>query len=59
MFNNNYYKIDKDLNTPANPGEENPIYPELDKILSEIEYSEEDFMIVGGIAENENAKGVI
>jgi hypothetical protein len=60
FYENNYlYKIDKDLNTPINPEEENPIYPTLDKIISEIDYSEEDFMIVGGKAENENAKGVI
>ena len=32
---------------------------DLDDILSKIDYSEEDFMIIGGKAENENAKGVI
>ena len=31
----------------------------LGDILSEIDYSEEDYMIVGGTADNENAKGVI
>ena len=31
----------------------------LDEILAGIEYSEENFMIVGGKASNENAKGVI
>ena len=31
----------------------------LEDILASIDYSEEDFMIIGGIAENENAKGVI
>ena len=31
----------------------------LSDILSEIDYSEEDYMIVGGTADNENAKGVI
>lgn len=36
-------------------------YPEksIDEILSSIDYSEEDYMIIGGIASNENAKGVI
>ena len=32
---------------------------DLTPVLSTIEYSEEDYMIVGGQAENENAKGVI
>jgi hypothetical protein len=31
----------------------------LDEVLQEIEYSEEDYMIVGGQGDNENAKGVI
>ena len=31
----------------------------LENVLKSIEYSEEDFMIVGGTANNENAKGVI
>ena len=36
-------------------------YPEqsLDSILATIDYSEENYMITGGIASNENAKGVI
>ena len=31
----------------------------LDSILAEIDYSEEDFMLVGGTLANENAKGVV
>lgn len=31
----------------------------LQEFLSEIQYSEEDFMLIGGTATNENAKGVI
>ena len=31
----------------------------LSDVLASIDYSEEDFMIIGGMAENENAKGVI
>lgn len=48
---NNYYKVEQDFF-----GEEEKSF---DSILAEIEYSEEDFMIVGGCADNENAKGVI
>lgn len=44
------YKVDQDLNYQQK---------DLDTVLSEIDYSEEDFMIVGGKAPNENAKGVI
>ena len=47
---NQDYKIQQDFNDSEKS---------LNEILSEIDYSEEDFMIVGGIAENENAKGVI
>ena len=31
----------------------------LDSVLAEIDYSEDDFMLVGGTASNENAKGVV
>ena len=31
----------------------------LDSILAEIDYSEEDYIIIGGTANNENAKGVV
>lgn len=47
-----YYKVDYDF------AAESP-KKTLDDILKEIEYSEEDFMIVGGHADNENAKGVV
>ena len=43
------YKIEKDF-VDKKP---------LADILQEIDYSEEDFIIIGGTAENENAKGVI
>ena len=42
------YKVVEDFKTKS-----------LDTVLSEIDYSEEDYMIVGGVADNENAKGVI
>ena len=32
---------------------------QIKDVLKEIEYSEEDYMIVGGLANNENAKGVV
>ena len=44
-----YYKVDSDFKSGKS----------LEEILKHIEYSEEDFTIVGGIASNENAKGVI
>lgn len=43
-----YYKVLGELQTN-----------DVQSVLRDIEYSEEDFMIVGGTAENENAKGVI
>lgn len=47
-----YYKIAEDLSK---------LKPEdsIDEILGSIDYSEEDYMIIGGTADNENAKGVI
>ena len=45
-----YYKVDQDFDDPSKS---------LEDILADIEYSEEDFMIIGGSAANENAKGVI
>ena len=50
----NIYKIEQDF-LP----DENGNIKSFNEILSEIEYSEENFMITGGTAENENAKGVI
>lgn len=44
-----FYKIEKEFSD----GES------LDDILAKIDYSEENFMIIGGTAVNENAKGVI
>lgn len=44
-----YYKVEKDFEDKI-PFEE---------IIANIDYSEEDFMIIGGQAPNENAKGVI
>lgn len=43
------YKIEKDFKSDK----------PLKEILEEIDYSEENFMIIGGTAPNENAKGVI
>ena len=44
-----YYKVEEEFNANIS----------LKTILEKLEYSEETFAIVGGIAENENAKGVI
>lgn len=44
-----YYKVDSDF----------ALNKKLEEILKDIEYSEEDYMIIGGSADNENAKGVI
>lgn len=46
---NNYYHVDNEFAKGT----------ALKDILPKIEYSEEDFMIIGGTAANENAKGVI
>jgi hypothetical protein len=46
---NNYYHVDSEFAKGT----------ALEDILPKIDYSEEDFMIIGGTATNENAKGVI
>jgi hypothetical protein len=46
--NTPYYKIEKDFQTST-----------FAEILDKIDYTEETYAIAGGIAENENAKGVI
>lgn len=51
------YKVTEDFKDNTNPDLEDEEI--LAKVLDEIDYSEEDFMIVGGKANNENAKGVI
>ena len=53
------YRVDKMFNTwEGTPGFYERKYT-LDDILQDIDYSEEDYMIIGGQADNENAKGVI
>ena len=52
-----YYAIDNKLHNPEAGQEINSEY--LKDCLNEIDYSEENYMIVGGVASNENAKGVI
>ena len=49
-----YYKVERDF-IDTNVESEKL----LDHVIQEIEYSEEDFMIVGGQGDNENAKGVV
>lgn len=51
------YKIDQELSTitPDVEDKEN----KFKTIINDIDYSEEDYMIIGGKANNENAKGVI
>ena len=49
-----YYKVEHDfINSEVSEEEK------LDYVLQEIEYSEDDFIIVGGQGKNENAKGVV
>ena len=48
-FTSPIYKVDNDFDQEKS----------LSDILSEIDYSEESYMIIKGIAQNENAKGVI
>ena len=44
------YKVESDFDNPDNT---------LQNVLDKIDYSEENYLIVGGLANNENAKGVI
>lgn len=46
---NKYYVIEQSFATSE----------KIEDVLSSIDYSEEDYMIVGGTADNENAKGVV
>ena len=50
------YSIEENLYKVDSKGEY--VVP-LDDVLNSIDYSEEDYMIIGGKANNENAKGVI
>ena len=52
------YKIYSDFEE-LNATEEKDIPEKFAEILSKIDYAEEDYMIIGGTAPNENAKGVI
>ena len=52
--NNRYYDIDQKMYADREFDSE-----KLRNLLNEIDYSEENYMIVGGVASNENAKGVI
>ena len=49
------YKVDQDLYIPNDEGKTKS----LEEVLADIDFSEEDYMIIGGKANNENAKGVI
>ena len=51
---NRYYDIDQKMYADREFDSE-----KLRNLLNEIDYSEENYMIVGGVASNENAKGVI
>ena len=56
VFQGEYkYRVDSMLNTPKEDGS----FSSLEDVLADIDYSEEDYLIVGGHAANENAKGVI
>ena len=48
------YKVERDFITAEGTDEEI-----INTVINNIDYSEEDFMIIGGTATNENAKGVI
>lgn len=45
----NIYRCDSDFATGSS----------LDDVLASVEYSEEDFRMIGGLADNENSKGVV
>lgn len=51
-----YYKVAEDLNAVDKKGN---YLNSIDDVLASIDYAEEDYMIIGGKAPNENAKGVI
>ena len=53
------YKVDSDFNTYKEVNGKYINAYDFSEILSSIDYSESDFRIVGGKADNENAKGVI
>lgn len=54
------YRVDQDLHNTQKKLESGLNDSEyLDTVLNDIDYSEENYLIVGGTADNENAKGVI
>ena len=56
-YTGDYYRVEQDYKVDEESEQQKE--PTLEDVLSKIDYSEEDYMIVGGRAENENAKGVI
>lgn len=54
---NSIYKVENDFTNGLNS--DLPDEDVISNVLKTIEYSEEDYMISGGMANNENAKGVI
>ena len=56
IFNgsNYYYDVDQKMHADSKFDSD-----KLKDLLNEIDYSEENYMIIGGVASNENAKGVI
>ena len=53
------YRVDQEFNTFVQDEGVWKKQKSLEDILAGIDYSEEDFLIIGGKADNENAKGVI
>ena len=53
------YRVDKDFNSYIKDGSNYVEQYSLAQVLEHIDYSEENYLLVGGAAENENAKGVI
>ena len=49
VTSDNYYQVEDEFNSGKS----------IDEILAGVDYSEEDYQIIGGKAKNENAKGVI
>ena len=56
-YTGDYYRVEDDYKVDETSEQQKE--PTFEDVLSQIDYSEEDYMIVGGKAPNENAKGVI
>jgi hypothetical protein len=53
-YNESFYSIQKSISEELKSDN-----PNINNVLNEIDFSEDNYLIVGGKADNENAKGVI